>query len=390
VDAQAPFWLEGDHDWDPDDLLVFHNCILNVGHHIKGYGESTIPRTPSLFYKHQIHFDFDPQAREPVEWFRFLDSLEQPSDWHAFLQQIMGYCLWRKYDLQKFFVFVGPRRSGKGTIAHVMTHLLGGESAVCSPDLDHFASEFGMEQAIGKRLAIVPEIRLPDRNRHQIVARLKAITGGDLVTVNRKHVHALPLRLKMKIIMVTNNFVALPDNAGALQARMLPLKLTKSFFGKEDFKLQEKLKPEYPGILVWALEGLRKLWESDGQFALPQSTQEELDQLMTESAPLQAFIAQCCEVNLNKGVQSKALFQIDQEWMRSASSNAETLSDSQFANELRSAVHSITKDRASKPNQREYKGRQIVGTEFDDLTVRAGLRLGICPKMEWRSRRAFR
>ncbi|MHC4403276.1 MAG: DUF5906 domain-containing protein [Planctomycetota bacterium] len=242
--AQAPFWLESENDWDPDDLLVFHNCILNVRHYIENRGEYTIPRTPKLFYEHQIQFDFDPRPSEPVEWFKFLDSLERPSDWREFLQQIMGYCLWLKYDLQKFFVFVGPRRSGKGTIANLLTNLLGGESAVCSPDLEHFATDFGLEQAIGKRLAIVPEIRLPDKHQTQIVARLKAITGGDLVTVNRKHIRALPLRLKMKIVMATNNFVALPDNSGALQSRMLPLKLTKSFFGKEDLKLAEKLRAE--------------------------------------------------------------------------------------------------------------------------------------------------
>jgi phage/plasmid-associated DNA primase len=122
---------------------------------------------------------------------------------------------------------------------------------------------------------------------------------------------------------------------------------------------------------------------------MPKSTQEELDQLMAESAPLQAFIEQCCDVDLKKGVQKTALYDLYRGWMRSESPDAELLSDGQFATELRSAVHSIAKDRATKPNQRERKGCQIVETEFDNPSVRAGLWLGICPKMEWRSRRAF-
>jgi len=381
--TQNHFWLEPAGDWEADDLLTFRNGILNVRNFRQCRSDSFMPPTAKLFYEHQAQFDFDPHASRPVEWHRFLDSLEQDDHWRECLQQIMGYCLWPGYDLQKFFVLVGPPRSGKGTIATVLEDLLGGEPAVCAPGLEDF-TRFGLEQAIGKHLAVVPEIDLPRKHR-EIIARLKAITGGDLVTIDRKHIPNLSVRLKMKIVMQTNHFVALPDNSGALLARILPLKFTKSFVGQEDTRLAERLVAEYPGILLWALEGLRTLYEADGRFTLCRSTRDELDQLLAEAAPLQAFIDECCRVDLAQGIQATALYRIYQLWAEGRA--LQPLGEGQFGGELRSAVHTIVKDRATKPNQTKRNGCRIVETDFDiDPTTRAVLWLGICPKPEWRTR----
>lgn len=381
----APFWLEEREDWSADDLLVFNNCVLNLRQYIEQRDDYIQPRTPKLFYESQANFDFAPDAPEPREWHKFLESLELSDDWIGFLQQVMGYCLWPAYDLQKFFMLVGPTRCGKGTITTVLENLVGGERAVCGPGLKDFASPFGLEQAVGKRLALVPEIRLPRDNPTEIVANLKAITGGDAVTVNRKYIPNVSMRLTMKIIMSTNNFVALPDNSGALLARLLPLKFTKSFLGQEDTELANKLVPEYPGIFCWALEGLRKLWSAGGQFAVAKSTQDELDQLLRESAPLQTFIGECCEVNATKGVQAPALYAIYRQWFESENSEESPLTDGQFANELKSALPSVAKKRASAPRQRERDGCQIVQTDDDNSQGRPYLWLGICPKLEFKT-----
>lgn len=292
----------------------------------------------------------------------------------------MGYSLWLGWDLQKYFQIMGPKRSGKGTITKVQMNLVGGKPAVCSPGLKNFADEFGLEQAIGKRLAIVPEVSLPKGNVTGIVSNLKAITGSDLVTVCRKHKANIPMRLRMKIWMITNNFVPLPDNSGALHARVIPLKLTKSFFGKEDHALGDKLKAEYPAILNWSLEGLKKLWTEGGKFTYPASTQDELEQLFAESAPLHGFIDRCCVVDSTKGVQSPVLYKIYEEWVDSEKSGEFPLSEGEFANELRATVPSINKVRASTADQRECKGVNIVESYLDDKKRRPNLWVGICPK----------
>ncbi len=382
---QPPIWLNQVVDWDSDDLLVFRNNIVSIRRYCDGQDDYWIPRTPKLFYEGQAAFAFTPTTDRPNEWHRFLESLEQSEEWYTLLQQIMGYCLLPSYDLQKYFMIVGPPRCGKGTITRVLENLVGGPGVVCSLNLKNFATEFGLEKAIGKRLALVPEIHMPAKEQTEIINNLKAITGGDLVSVNRKKIREVSLRLPMKIIMSTNNFVALPDNSGALQARVLPIKLTKSFVGKEDLDLAKKLKPEYPGILIWALDGLKKLIKDGGKFTLPQSTLDELEQLADSSAPLQTFVQECCHVNLTQGVRSPALYEIYKTWNQQANPGIASLSDAEFADELRATVSTISKKKASKPNVQKQGDCHIVQTDFDgDRSGRPNLWFGICPKPVWR------
>jgi P4 family phage/plasmid primase-like protien len=382
VSWQSPFWLQPYEDWDANDLLCFRNGILNIGRFIEGRQPHFIPLTVKLFYEHQATFDFPAEVPpRPDEWHRFLDSLGQDEEWKNCLQEIMGYCLWLNYDLQKFFMIVGPPRSGKGTIATVIENLVGGSRAVCAPELKNFADDFGLQQAISKRIAVVPEVRMPDKGAHNVVNRLKAITGGDAVTVGRKNIPNISMRLRMKIIMLSNLFVPLPDNSGALPGRLIPLKLTKSFLGKEDTRLAAKLIPEYPGILLWALEGLRRLWQADGRFTLPKSTRDMQEQLLAASAPLQEFAEECCDLDSRRGVHTVALHRIYEAWLKQTHPGEAPLSDGDFANELRGTAPTVTKKRAKKPDERLREGCIIVETDFDaEPHTRAHLWLGICPK----------
>lgn len=230
---------------------------------------------------------------------------------------------------------------------------------------------------------------MPDKGVHNIVSRLKSITGGDSVTVGRKHIKNIPMRLRMKIIMLSNLFVPLPDNSGALNARLIPLKLTKSFVNKEDTKLAAKLKAEYPAILLWALEGLRRLWQADGRFTLAQSTRDMQEQLLAASAPLQRFLEDCCELDSRKGVQTVALYDIYKIWFKESHPDQDPLSDGDFRDELRAAAPTIDKKRAKKPGERQRDGCAIVETDFDAAPhIRAYLWLRICPKVGYRTKNA--
>lgn len=237
-----------------------------------------------------------------------------------------------------------------------------------------------MLQAIGKRLALVPEINLPERNAARIVANLKAITGGDLVTVNRKHKKNLPLKLGIKILMQSNHFVPLPDNSGALQARTLPLRLTRSFKGQEDIQLAAKLAREYPGILLWTLEGAKQLWRQS-RFTVPESTGHELAQLLAESAPLQAFVEECCELSPMTGIQSAALYQMYCAWCNAVRPGEAVLSEANFGRELRGVIPLVQRVRQPAAGADRYKQCVIKPTAYDGAADRRQyLYVGIGPR----------
>jgi hypothetical protein len=157
-----PFWLSPQYDSHPLDLLVMRNGILDLRKWLDG-ADHFYPLTAHLFVEAVGDYDFDASHLHAPNWIRFLESLGQDDQWYACLQQMMGSFLWPAYDLQKLYMFVGPPRCGKGTIARVLEGLLGVQN-VCSPNLADFAKPFGLEQALGKRLAIVPEVGFPSRD----------------------------------------------------------------------------------------------------------------------------------------------------------------------------------------------------------------------------------
>lgn len=275
----------------------------------------------------------------------------------------MGCFFCGGYDLQKIFMFVGPPRCGKGTIQKVLEKLLGQEN-VCSPNLVDFAKPFGLEQTLGTRLAIVPEVAFPSRETTQIVGTMKAISGGDIITIDRKHIKNIPVRLKMKILLVTNNFIALPDNSKALPSRIVPLRFTNSFLGKEDLDLSRKLSGELPAILNWSLDGFRRLYIKNGLFTLPDSSRELMEQLVTESAPLQSFLQDVCGFDPRKGVYKQSLFETYKTWAKDHDSDRAVLSVADFARELQAAASQISLKRPTNrdADQGAYK---VIATPFD-------------------------
>jgi hypothetical protein len=375
--TQPPFWLSK-HDWDTKDVLVFANGFFNLKQWLDGK-EFFIPRTAKLYYEYQAKFDYLEQAKCPV-WLEFLTSLGQAEDWYKQLQQASGYLLWSGFDLQKFLHIFGPPRAGKNVITGVMGDMGGG---FCSMMLDDFCEPFGLEKAIGQRIIFVPETE-KGPNKHPVsavVSVIKTITGGGEVPVNRKNIKNISMRLPGKIVMQGNApLTSLSDNSGALLARYIPIKLTKSFVGREDTKLADKLKLEYSGIFLWCLGGLRSVVDA-GKFTLCESTKRELEHMRDSSAPIQAFIEDCCIVDPAKGVNIHALHRIYELWWQEEHS-VDAWKEEQFGIELRMALPAIDRQRLSSKKDMRYKDVMIIATDYDAKSERPWVYLGICPKPE--------
>ena len=218
--------------------------------------------------------------------------------------------------------------------------------------------------ALGKRLAVVPEVAFPPRETTQVVATLKAISGGDLVTVDRKHIKNIPVRLRMKIMLVTNNFVALPDNSKALPSRLIPLRSTESYFNREDLHLGAKLAAERPAVLNGAMEGLRSLYQGGGQYTLPESSRDVMELLQFESAPLQSFVEEVCILDPRRAVYKQSLYELYKAWSKANDLEHKLLSSADFNGQLMAAVPQIVGKRASSRDYQQscYK---IEPTDFD-------------------------
>ncbi|MBI2477676.1 MAG: hypothetical protein HYV60_03220 [Planctomycetia bacterium] len=151
------------------------------------------------------------------------------------------------------------------------------------------------------------------------------------------------------------------DSSGALAGRMQILRLTESFFGREDHTLSESLLNELPGILLWAIEGWRRLRER-GYFSQPESGCDLFDELSELSSPVGAFVRERCHVGTPYCVPVAEIFA---DWLRWCERNGRDSHGTQqtFGRDLLAAVPSIRK---SQPRDGETRYRAYEGIDLID------------------------
>jgi putative DNA primase/helicase len=302
-----PAWLGHDGEPPAEEFLPCRSVLLHL---------PTIRRrapTPALFATNALDFDPEPDARNPMMWHAFLHQLFD-GDLQALdlLQEWFGYCLTADTSQQKMLLIVGPRRSGKGTMARVLNRLVGSAN-VCGPTTSSLAGNFGLQPLIGKTLAIVSDARFGGEHISTVVERLLCISGEDAVSVDRKFLTSVTIKLPTRFTFLTNELPRLSETSGALAGRFLLLRLTESFYGHEDTQLTEKLLAELPGILNWAIEGWQRL-RGRGHFVMAQSAEDAVLDLEDLASPVSAFVREECIIGPGHRARLDDLYNAWSEW----------------------------------------------------------------------------
>ncbi len=304
-----PSWLDERELPSPADIVACRNGLVHLP------DRSLLEHTPHFFQHHALPFDFDPEAPVPERWMRFLDEIFGDDDESKnALQEMFGYLVSADTRYQKMFFLVGPKRSGKGTIARVLGGLVGREN-IAAPTLSSLSTNFGLQVLIGKPVAIIADARFQAKQSAIVTERLLSISGEDEQTVDRKHRDAWTGKLPSRILIMSNELPRLADSSGALASRFVLIQLTRSFYGNEDPGLTADLLLELPGILNWALDGLERLHER-GRFVQPQSGRQAIEALEELSSPVLAFFRERCTANTGASVAVDELYREWGDWCR--------------------------------------------------------------------------
>lgn len=290
---EAPVWIAGGEAADTmpsHEVTCVANGLLWCPREGGAAARTLVAHTPEFFTDTAVVVPYEADARCD-RWMKFLDELwPGDEDSQALLQEWFGYVLAGSTGLHKILTLVGPRRSGKSTIAWALEQLLGGTSQVDHPTMARLAEPFGLAPMLGKRLAVVGDARI-GKSDPAIVEKLLMISGEDPVTVNRKNRDELNVKLGARLMIVSNDMPDLRDTTGALASRFLPLRIRiEGFLGREDFHLKRTLADEMPGILTWALDGSDRLWDREGRFTLGEAVLKSMDEVERSASPVKAFV----------------------------------------------------------------------------------------------------
>ncbi|MGD0897713.1 MAG: DUF3854 domain-containing protein, partial [Thermoguttaceae bacterium] len=223
--TQPPSWLSDGGAKSAADYVALQNGVLHLSPLLNGKPVKLRPLTPRFFATAALPFGFDPKARCP-RWRAFLESVwGKDAESVSTLQDFFGYALSARTDQQKIGMLIGPPRSGKGTIANVLTGLVGQENA-CSPTLASLSTQFGLQSLIGKSLAVIADARLSGRTDiSQVVERLLSISGEDRQTIDRKYKDPWTGKLGARFLLLSNEVPRFTDASTAIATRMVLLRL---------------------------------------------------------------------------------------------------------------------------------------------------------------------
>lgn len=290
VDNQwdMPYFTQDDSERVVQDYAPVSNGIVHLPTGV------LYDHSPQFFCGYVLPYSYEPDARCPL-WEKFLaDVFEHDPAAIDLLQEWAGYLISGRTDLQKALLLLGPPRGGKGTISRTIKALIGTDNTA-SPGLRDFASDFGLEQMLGKPLAVVEDARGEDKPARAEVERILNITGEDQVSINRKNKKYWVGTLNTRLMFVSNETPKLIDASGAIVSRFMSVNLVKSFASKPDTTLGPRIMEELPGIFNWALEGARRLDER-GEFTVPRTMEDVANEMRDLAAPVRSFIYDRYEV----------------------------------------------------------------------------------------------
>lgn len=356
-DMQLPTWLAAADPTatdagEPADIIACRNGLLNIR------TRKLLPHTAAFFSTVSSPFDYQPDAPAPAQWLQFLESL-WPDDPQSIecLQEMFGLLLTPDARYHKIFLLIGPKRSGKGTIGHLLRALLGADH-VASPTLGSLGHTFGLQPLIGKPLAIIADARFaggPDSPT--VTERLLSISAADAIDVHRKHITVWSGVLPTRLVVLTNELPRLTDNSSALASRFVIVRLVQSFYGREDHELLSKLSPELSGILNWSLVGLDRL-RARGRFVQPESARHIAEVMEDVGSPVGVFIRDACTVGPDEFVPRDVLFGAWRTWC--FEQNHKAVGTAQmFGRDLAAALPRFSTRRRQLPDGtrvREYLG----------------------------------
>lgn len=179
--------------------------------------------------------------------------------------QMVGYALVPDNRGKRFIVLQGEGDSGKSVFANLLASFF--EPSAVSHVGIHKGNRFSIAALADRRLNIaseMPRAVLGEQN----IAVMKAITGGDTVSIEEKYKAPRSAKISCKLVFSSNHEIVLPAGDEAFARRMLLIPFRYSIpKAHQDPHLLDRLLDERAGILYRAILEYRELCQHNYIFA---------------------------------------------------------------------------------------------------------------------------
>lgn len=315
--------------------------------------------TPSYLSTVQLNVEYNPQVDCP----QFKKFLNEVLDCKLIplVQEIVGYLLTTNTASQKAFVFWGPARTGKSTLLWVVEYLLLGKKNVSNIPWQEIGDKFKTAELLGKLANVFSD--LPSKSIDD-TGIFKVVTGEDYLMAEKKNKNPFKFKPFARLVFSCNelprNYV---DRTEGFYRRLIIVPFNRQIEkSKIDKALKYKFQREKEGILNWALEGLKRLYENNFEFSENELTDGVKKEYKRENNNIISFVEECCELDGLFSCSRIELYEAYKEFCVEAGLKA--LSQIKFNKELEGNFN-ITRSRNRK--LRSWNGVRI---KLEDLIIR--------------------
>ena len=315
--------------------------------------------TPSYLSTVQLNVEYNPQVDCP----QFKKFLNEVLDCKLIplVQEIVGYLLTTNTASQKAFVFWGPARTGKSTLLWVVEYLLLGKKNVSNIPWQEIGDKFKTAELLGKLANVFSD--LPSKSIDD-TGIFKVVTGEDYLMAEKKNKNPFKFKPFARLVFSCNelprNYV---DRTEGFYRRLIIVPFSRQIEkSKIDKSLKYKFQREKEGILNWALEGLKRLYENNFEFSENELTDGVKKEYKRENNNVISFVEECCELDGLFSCSRIEIYEAYKEFCVEAGLKA--LSQIKFNKELEGNFN-ITRSRSGK--LRLWNGVRI---KLEDLIIR--------------------
>jgi putative DNA primase/helicase len=303
------------------DILLRKVEMIDPSHFNRTYypfANVTLDTNTVSIVEHSPHYlatmgskiSYDLNAACPV-FETFLSQVFEDGNTIQFVQEWFGYTLFGGHKANSLLIGVGSGANGKSTLFDVLAQLVG-LSNVSSVPLSNFNSEFGLEPLIGMKLNLATE---SDADAFK-TGKLKALTAGEAISVNRKNKPEITIILPTKLVFLVNELPILSDSSMGFERRLIILPFNQTFTPNEQDKdLSKKLTAELEGILNWAIIGLKRLMANNFQFTVSNAMDKAKESYFGVGNPVERFIKEKVTAAPSKVIESTDLINAYRLWM---------------------------------------------------------------------------
>jgi P4 family phage/plasmid primase-like protien len=279
------------------NLLGLQNGILNLS-----TGKLLAP-SRDLLVTRKAGCTFEAKASSPefVEFMRTVTGGDTAL--LSYLQEVVGAALLGRAIRTAIQIFYGPGGTGKTTLIEIILALLGEYATATKADLllrqrrhnDPEAPTPFLKVLRGLRLVVCSEL---NENVAIDEALVKDLTGADTITA--RGLREAPITFKnTAAIWIRGNHAPVinaADSAIRERVNIVPFNNVIDASDRNKTLAEDIVAKELPGVLNWALAGMRRYASRGYEFVMPESVKKATIKVQIASDIIGAWLDECCDV----------------------------------------------------------------------------------------------